>query len=329
MPSTMDPTQTDPRDVLVARADEQLASAHDQITRADQELARVHEQLSRLAQAARRPPDPQTNMTPLHLAVVNDVQANDTADRPSIGRRALRGFTGLLLAACIGVAAIAWQSSYGEAAKQVVAKWAPQLVAASSQPLQKPELPAQPSPPAIQAAAAEAAPQQPAPQQPDPPQPAPAAQAAPEDVTPPAAALPPDLAQLLQTMARDLATMGQGIEQLKTNQEQMARDNAKAAEQIKATQEQMTRVIAKVSEAKPSEAKASEAKASGQNLRPRISAAPPPRRTVAAMRKPVPTLPSPQAAAHPQVTTQPQVITQPDAEDPEPSPAPRPPMPLR
>jgi hypothetical protein len=323
MPSTLDPTQTDPREVLVARADEQLASAHDQITRADQELARVHEQLSRLAQAARRPADPQTNMTPLHLAVVNDVQANDTGDRRSRGRRALRGFTGLLLAAGIGVAAIAWQSSYGEAAKQVIARWAPQLVAASSQPLQNPELPVQPSPPAIQVTAAEAAPQQPAPQQSDPPQPAPAAQTAPEDVTPPAAALSPELAQLLQTMARDIATLGQGIEQLKTNQEQMASDNAKAAEQIKATQEKMARVIAKASEAKASESKASE-----RHLRPRISAAPPPRPTVAATRKPARTLP-PQAAAQPQVTTQPQVITEPEAEEPEASSAPRPPMPLR
>jgi hypothetical protein len=79
---------------------------------------------------------------------------------------------------------------------------------------------------------------------------------------------------LLQAMARDLAAVGQGIEQLKTNQEQMARDNAKAAEQLKASQEQMARVIAKASE---------------QSLRPKTSARPP-RPTATSARKPVPTL---------------------------------------
>jgi hypothetical protein len=69
------------------------------------------------------------------------------------------------------------------------------------------------------------------------------------------------LAQVLQTMSRDLATVGQGIEQLKASQEQMARDNAKIAEQLKASQEQMSRVIVRASE---------------QNLRPKTSAPRPP-----------------------------------------------------
>jgi hypothetical protein len=172
-----------------------------------------------------------------------------------------------MLAACIGVAAIVWQSPYGDAARQIIARWAPQLVLTSSLPLEKPGLPAQPSPPTVQAAAATTAP----------PQPAPLAQTAREDVVPTVAALSPELTQLLQSMARDLATLGQAIEQLKASQEQMARDNANAAEQLKASQEQMARVIAK----------ASEAKASEQNLRPRISA-PPPRPTATPTRKPVP-----------------------------------------
>jgi hypothetical protein len=189
------------------------------------------------------------------------------------------------------VAAIVWQSSYGDAAKQIIARWAPQLAPTSSLPLENPGLSAQPSRPTVQAAAAKTAP----------PQPAPLAQTAPEDVATTAAALSPELAQLLQSMARDLATVGQGIEQLKASQEQMARDNANAAEQLKASQEQMARVIAKASE---------------QNLRPKISALPP-RPSATPTRKPVPTLPSPQAAAQPQ------------AEEPQLSSAPRPPMPVR
>ena len=104
-------------------------------------------------------------------------------------------------------------------------------------------------------------------------------QTAPEDVAPTAAALSPELTQLLQSMARDLATLGQGMELLKASQEQMARDNANAAEQLKASQEQLARVIAKTFEAKASE----------QNLRPRISAPPPRPTATTPTRRPVPT----------------------------------------
>jgi hypothetical protein len=55
------------------------------------------------------------------------------------------------------------------------------------------------------------------------------------------APISPELAQRLQTMARDPAYVAQGIEQLRTNQEQMVRDNAAVAEQLKAMLSQMTR----------------------------------------------------------------------------------------
>jgi hypothetical protein len=253
MSSTPNPQATEPDDVLIARADERLAHAYEQIAHADEQLARVTEQLSKLDDdAARRP-----------SAV--------TGRRPSRGGSVLRGVMGLLLAACIGVAAIAWQSSYADAAKLILARWAPQLVPTSSQPLEKPGLPAQPSPSTVRLAAAE----------PELLQPAPVAQTAPQDVAPTAAPLPPELAQLLQAMARDLANVERGIEQLKTSQEQMARDNAMVVAQIKADQEQMTHLIAKASE---------------QNLR-RKTSAPPPRPTATPARKPAATLPSPQASA--------------------------------
>jgi hypothetical protein len=257
MHSTLSPKPPDP----IARYFEQVASENEQIART---LA---------DDAARHPP-----------AAVKNVQV--PGDRPSFGRPAVRGFVGLLLAACIGVAAFAWQS-YGDAAKQIIAKLAPQLVLTSSLPLENQGLPAQPTPPAVQASAATATP----------PQPAPLAHTAAEGVAPTAAALSPESAQLLQSMARDLATVRQeneqlkaSIEQLKTNQEQMTRDNARAAEQFKASQEQMARDIAKASE---------------QSLRPKISALPP-RPTATPTLKPVPILPSPQARAQPQDTPQPQ-----------------------
>ena len=184
---------------MVARADEELAHAHEQITRADEEIARTEEQLSELEHdVARQPSDhPQTRMNTFRPAV--------PSNPPSLGGRAVRAFIGLPLLGCIGVAALAWQSpSSGDAAKQIIARWAPQLVPTLSLTLESPGLPAQPSPPTVQATAAKTAP----------PQPAPLAQTAPEGVAPPAAALSPESAQPLQSMARDLATVGQRIEQL-------------------------------------------------------------------------------------------------------------------
>jgi hypothetical protein len=75
-------------------------------------------------------------------------------------------------------------------------------------------------------------------------------QAAPQDAAPAAAPIPPELTQLLQTMARDLANVQEGIQQLKTSQEDMVRENARTVEQLKASQEQMARAIADASEQK-------------------------------------------------------------------------------
>jgi hypothetical protein len=269
MDTTLNQQQTTPRHVLLTRADDEVGHAYQEIKRADEELARAHEKLLKLERDA--------------------VPGN----RSLFDRPAVRGLTGLLLAVCIGVAAIGWQSSYGDVAKEIVGRWVPQRVVTSPPPLENTGLTAQPSPPTVQAVVEKTTS----------PQPPLLAQAAPEDVAPTAAAtLSPELTQLLQSMARDLATLRQGIEQIKASQEQLARDNAHAAEQLKATQEQMARVIAKPPEAKPSpakpsqaktseaktsEAKASDAKPSQQNPRPRISA-PPTRPTATPMRKPAP-----------------------------------------
>ncbi|MGZ3323750.1 MAG: hypothetical protein ACXU9C_22640 [Xanthobacteraceae bacterium] len=273
MDTTLNPKPTDTRNAVFARVDEELANVYEQLTRADQQIAGMQEQRSKSENgAARHPSDhPQTRANTFRPVVLGK--------RASLGGRAVRGFTGLILTACIGVAAFVWQSSYGDAAKRIAARWTPQLVATSSLPPENPGFSAQPGPPAVQAAAAETAS----------PQPAPLAQTAAEGGAPTAAVLSPEVTQLLQSMARDLATAGQGIEQLKAGQEQLTRDNAGIAEQLKASQEQLARVIAKVSEQSP---------------RPKISAAPP-RLAAAPARKPAPAPPSRQDTARPQATTQP------------------------
>jgi hypothetical protein len=73
-------------------------------------------------------------------------------------------------------------------------------------------------------------------------------QPAPLIQTAPTAAVSPELMPLLQSMARDLASMGKEIEQLKAGRDLTARDNAKLSEQLKATQEQLTRSVAGLSE---------------------------------------------------------------------------------
>jgi len=302
MNSMPNPKQTDPHDVAIPA----LKEAYEQIGRANEQLARVDEQVSKLQlDAARHPSDQQKRLA---------VQGR----RSSRGRPALQGLIGLLLAACIGAAAIAWQS-HGDAAKQMIARWAPQLYLTSSLAPEN-RVPAQPSPPAVQASAAKAAP----------PQPAPPAQTAPEGAAPTAAAPSPGQAQWLQSIARDLAAVEQeieqlkaSIEQLKTGQEQMVRDNAvlagqlkaahvqmvrdnaAVAEQLKAAQAQMARDNENAEQLKASQeqmarlvAKTFEAKASDQNLRPKTSA-PPPRLIAIPTRKPMRKLSSPQARAQP------------------------------
>jgi hypothetical protein len=166
MHSTLNPKQTDPQRVLASRVDEELALTLEQIAHTHEQIARAEEQLSRLEHDAPRYPSdhPQTEMNMLRPGVLGN--------RPSLGARAARGFTALVLTACICVAAIVWQSSYGDAARQIVARWAPQFVSTSSLPLENAGLPAQPSPPALVAA-------QTAPSQATPP-----AQTASQDVAP-------------------------------------------------------------------------------------------------------------------------------------------------
>ncbi len=346
MNSIPDPKRPNPHEVAVAalkqayeqfgRREEQLARVNEQVSKLEQgaaphpsdpqqayeeQLARVDEQVSKLEQdgaphpsnpqhafkqehdAARHPSDhPQTDMNRSRPAVPRN---------PSLGGQAVRAFIVLILAACIGAAAIAWQSpSYRDAARQIIASWAPQLVPILSL-IENPGLPAHPSPPTIQAGMANTAP----------PEPAPLAETAPEGVAAPtAAALSPELTQLLQSTARDLATVGQEIEQLKTSQEQMVRANAELAEQLRTAQAQMARGNAELAaQLKAAQAqmarsnaelaeqlKAAQAqmarpiaKASEQNLRPKTSA-PPARPIATPTRKLVPKPSSPQATAQPQ-----------------------------
>lgn len=299
MQSTPNPNQTDPDDVLVIAPDIVLVARADRADKAHDAINLASDSQTHMAPDFSAGPSVLPVDTTFRAAAVDDVQVR--GDRRSVGGRAIRACIGFLLAICIAVAASVWQS-YGDAAKQIVARWVPQFALTSSPPQDNPGLPEQPGPAAVQASAAKAVPP---------------AQTAPEGVASTGATLSPESTQLLQSMAGDLAHAEQEIEQLK----------ASVAE-LKASQQQMSRDTAKVSEARVSEVRASEAriaeaKISEQNLRSRLSAAV--RRSAAASasahKQMPPAPPPPQAAAAPPL---PQATAQPQAEL-----APRPPMPLR
>jgi hypothetical protein len=136
----------------------------------------------------------------------------------------------------------------------------------------------------------------------------------------------PELTPLLQSMARDLTSVGKEIEQLKASQEQMTRGAARLSEQLKANQEQVARdnanVAEQIKEIQDRLARIN-AQASEQNASPKIATAPirptlpRPHPAVPAARQPGPTNLSPLATAKPK------------AEKPKLSSAPRPPAPAQ
>jgi hypothetical protein len=315
----------DPHDVVVVAPDAvRVAPSDDEISNLLQQAARQRSETQ-----TRTAPDASADPTIPPVDTTFRPSVNDVPRSGSMARRAGRGFAALLLATCIGLSAVAWKS-YGEVAKRKIAKVATQLVLTSELSSDDQARADEAAPPAVQADPANAAS----------PQAAAQTQSAAETAAP-ATAPSPESAQLLQSMARDLANLGQEVQLLKSGMEQ-----------LKASQQQ-TRDGAKVSD-KPVE----------PSLRPRISALPP-RPAAARTRKPMaayppplqaaaaPYPPSSQAAAAPYPPSQaapypppqatsPYVPRQPDTygsqpqtaseqrlTDPELSSVPRPPMPVR
>lgn len=325
MQSTLTSRETDPHDifaiepdvVLAARADKSPSDlVHDILSRSSSPQAHIQSHMASTASAGASPP-PQVDTT-FRPTNVNSI----LGERPSSGKWAKRSFMALF-ALCSAVAAAGWQH-YGDEAKQMIASWTPSFALSSLLHTETPAVAEQPGSHAVQVssqASSQTATADQAAAQPVSAQPVSQTQA-------PATAAPAvtsvDSAQLLQSMARDLATMGQQIEQLKAN-----------IEQIKASQEQISRSAARTAEIKPAETKPSETRAPEQSLRPRVSALPP-RPAAAPVRRPRSSYPPAQAtgapALPPAVTGLPPVQPEPPARataEPDGEPVVRPPMPLR
>jgi hypothetical protein len=227
MQPTVKPKQADdPHDFVVVPPDAvRVAPSDDEISDLLRAAARHH------SDAQTRSVDPMAELSvPAVDATFRPTAVNDDlvpARGRSTGRRLMRALAAVMLAACIGAAAMAWQAS-GYAAKKLFVKWIPQFALTTSLPLDK-LLGTESATSANEPEAADAAPAQAA----SPEQAGPEGAAANAN----AAAPPADSSQSLQSMARDLASVSQEVETLK----------ASIAE-LKASQQQMTRDLAKASE---------------------------------------------------------------------------------
>jgi len=162
-------------------------------------------------------------------------------DQAALVRLAWRGLIGLLLSASL-VAAISFLWSHSETAVESVAQLVPRFDQGSTTPAEKPE----PGPPAAATAIADAAPVQAAP----------LPRTAPDYDKPNPAPVPPELAELMRKVDRNIAGLAQAVTDLRLAHQQATGDNAKTAEDIRASLDQMARSMTMAS--------ASEARASAQ-----------------------------------------------------------------
>jgi len=288
MQSTLTARDADPHDAFVIEPDVVLAMRADQYeaSRREPNLRALVSEISGVAAQATAP------------KVDTSFRAATVArPRSKFATSAIAAFLFALLSA---LAAAAWQR-YGDEAQAMVVMVAPLLGLSSSQ------APAEAVPSAAPSVAAAATDQA----------------AASAEATAPAAdgaAASPDPAEQIASLTRDLAAMGQQVEQLKTT-----------IAALKAGQDQLTRDM------KSTENRAAEAKPFEQTMRAKISALPP---RPAPAKKPRPYVPPVQAAVAPpppppvapapvQVAPAPPPPPPPVATQPQDEPVLRPPMPVR
>jgi hypothetical protein len=310
MQSTLTPQDTDPHDVFVIEPDVVLAArqaspdpVQELLSHLAHKAAQTSPQVSAVPEVSAAPEvsvvaPTSTVDTTFRATAVDNIDTTDRParpdDRPGIGWWVKRTFIAFMFALCSAFAAAAW-THHGAAAKQMISSWLPPYVLAALPMMEKPVTAEQPDSEPVQAAA-DQAPAQPA--SPAQPTDSAAPAAAPAVAASPAESAPSTQPLSNQSMAHDLATMGQQIEQLKAS-----------IEQLKASQAQMSRDMAKNSELSP---------------RPRATAAFPPRPVAAIPPRPIPATPRKPKTAY---LPPPPVITSPQPTYAVPPPLPPPPLP--
>ncbi len=338
MQTVVKPTASDDRrDFVVVPSDLVIPSDQVRVAPSDAEItdllraaARQHAEAGARAapDADAMAPTPTVDTTFRATAVSDDLPVRGS----SFGRKLMRGLAAVLVAAGITGAALGWQF-FGYATKKAFGKWLPQLAVTSSLSLDRLEdklgLGSESKPADKPAdAQADAAPAQAAaPVQNAADNRTPESATAAPAVTAAAADSSPDTtAQQLQSMAHDLASANQEIEalkasiaELKSSQQQMARDLAKATEKLA---EQSARAKVAATTPRPAHRQPS-------SYAPASSYSPSPAAAPSAYR-PAPSSYSAQAAAAPPAAAQP-YNPPPIPLQPEPGSAsvPRPPMPVQ
>ena len=285
------PQQADPHDVFVIEPDVSLAARadkapldvlydvlrdHSQPRRADIERLDIKPSDIKLSNPAsldlelRIAPEVSVGSEASPIPDANGIQLGETeisAHQPAPGKFA-RGVVMGLFALGSAVCAAGWQH-YGDDAKTMLAQWTPAFALASTPPAEKPAI-AAPAAVADQASAPSASSVQ-----------------AVANAAPAAAA---DPSQALQSMARDLAAMGQQISELKATIEQLRANQAQAS-QLQSTQ-------APVPPREPVRTEARLTEPTAPLVRPRI-VMPPAHATAAPVRKPKQVFPYAPIAAAP------------------------------
>jgi hypothetical protein len=331
MQSTAKKATDDPHDFVVVPSDQV------QVAPSDAEAAPSDAEITGLLRAAARhrsesgtggtsdrsdsAPVPAVDTTFRATAVNDEVRPRGT----SFARQAMRGLVALLVAIGIGAAALTWQT-FGYTAKKAVLKWMPKMALSASLPLDKLGLGAG-SVPASEPAVADATPDQAASSAQS--TPATPENSAPEKATANPTASSSDPAQL-QSMARDLANLGQEVEILKATISELKANQQKLSDR---TSEQNAR--AKMVTASPRPPAIVAARKPAPVYSPTATSSAPPstyrstpsysQTTQAAVPQPVPPL-----AAQPYVPPPPPPPATPLQSQVEPGfTAPRPPMPVQ
>lgn len=264
MVSTLDTSQQDPHDVLEISPDVVL-------------VARAAADFPSLApdSASRHDREPQMGSAAAEMPRVDTTfRATDTSgERPAHGKWLRSTAMAFLFALCSAFAAAGWER-YGDEAKATLANYTPQISLSSWLPTSlisgRAAVAAPTDAPAAPATTDQAS------------QPAPATQQAADNATPAQAAAPPDTAQLLQSMARDVANLNEQLSDLK----------ARIAE-LKAGQDQLNHEMARAPEPRVSEAKPVEPRPT------KLGAPPRPLGTLVTRRPKPPSYPPAQAAYAP------------------------------
>jgi hypothetical protein len=283
VPDTDHPKPDEPQGVK--RADADLAGAYERIKTAQEDLARLDRLVSGMERGdgpaiGQRATGAEPGGAPVSEAPSSLKSSENEAPHPGVrqGRPMLLALAGFL-AICIFGAAFA--SRYGNEAKAIMARWAPPVSTAHEETSEARD-PAK----LLIAQAADAAAQR----SPSPPPVAASSQKETKEVPSTGATssterTSADLAQSLQTITHDLASINEKLDQLKSNYDQTLREHADTIQQLKAAQEQGARDNARIGtqiQAMQTQLDALSAKSSGASPKKENEVAPRPRQSVAA-----------------------------------------------